>query len=160
MVDRLRYERENENMKYQQAAICLQKHVRRFLATRYVERIKTRQSLSPIDHEKRRYSEETAAIIIQCQIRKFLASRRVSKIRAHREAIQQIRERHAAVVIQRFYRTHRNRQFELAAIKLQSHIRKFLALRRYKKMKSSMKKNDQTVEVSNLLFTITPNLSK
>lgn len=149
MVDRLRYERESirvQERRVTDAAITLQKHVRRFLAERYVDRLKTRHSSSPIDREKHRMNEERAAIVIQSQIRRFLATRRVQRIRDRRNSIREIQEKHAALVIQRFYRNYkqeRDHRFEQAAVTLQSHIRKFLALRRYKRIKATSKKNDQ-----------------
>ncbi|KAI6175906.1 Protein C33A12.3, isoform a [Aphelenchoides bicaudatus] len=111
---------------------------------KYVERIRAEQSASPIDHQELRI--EKAAVKIQALIRRFLAVRRVEKIRANKEALRQIQERHAAVVIQRFYRTHkqqRDQKFEHAAVVLQSNIRKFLAVRRYKRMKHSIKNSKQ-----------------
>jgi hypothetical protein len=86
------------------------------------------------------------AIKIQSLIRRFLASRRVDRLRYQRDMLRQIQQKHAAIVIQRFYRTHkleRNRRFEKAAIVLQSHIRKFLAIRRYKRMKLNLKQREQ-----------------
>lgn len=169
MVDRLRYQREmlrkiqekhaaiviqrfyraQRLKKYEEAAIVLQKHVRRFLATRYFERIKAGH-LNPEYDEKRRNEEEKAAIKIQSLIRRFLATRRVNRIRYQREMLKQIQQNHSARVIQRFYRKHKSEQnckFEKAAIVLQSHIRKFLAMRQYKRMKLSMKKDEEKMEV-------------
>lgn len=77
-----------------------------------------------------------------------MAIRRVEKIRAHKEALRQIKERHAAVVIQRTYRTYkqkRDHKFEQAAIVLQAHIRRFLGVRRYKRIKGSLKANSKQI---------------
>ena len=123
----MRYQRER---KFIEAATCLQKYVRRYLAKSYVERIRAERSQSPIDHEKRRLDAEQAAIVIQRQIRKLLAIRRVERIRAQREELRQIKEKYAAIKIQRFYRSHkleRSQRFEEAAVCLQV-IRKLVSI--------------------------------
>lgn len=126
-----------------------------------------------MDREARRISEEKAAIKIQvtdksqflhvftfqAHIRKFLASRRVERIRARQRALRQIKERHAATVIQRFYRSYRNQKFEKAAIVLQSNIRMFLALRRYKRYKLNAEKQ-LNAEVTHILLLVSQSITE
>ncbi|KAI6207029.1 hypothetical protein M3Y94_00983300 [Aphelenchoides besseyi] len=132
-----RFYRTQRQKKYERAAVVLQSHIRKFLAQRMVERMKVEcyGAGTKEQQEERRFKEERAAVVIQRQIRKFLAIRKVDHLRAQK-AVRQFQERHAAIVIQRFYRTHRNEKFEHAAVVLQSHVRRFLAVRRYKRIKS------------------------
>ncbi|KAI6181220.1 hypothetical protein M3Y98_00805300 [Aphelenchoides besseyi] len=142
-----RFYRTQRQKKYERAAVILQSHIRRFLAQRMVERMKIEcyGAGTEQQQEERRFKEERAAVVIQRQIRKFLAIRKVHHLRAQK-AVRQFQERHAAIVIQRFYRTHRNEKFEHAAVVLQSYVRRFLAVRRYKRIKSNRVPTPEVVE--------------
>ncbi|KAI6239706.1 hypothetical protein M3Y99_00563500 [Aphelenchoides fujianensis] len=145
-----RFYRLQRQKKYEHAAVVLQSHIRRFLTQRMVERMKAEccGSESPKERNERRCEEERAAIVIQSRIRKFLATKRVERMREQQEAIRQLRERHAAIVIQRFYRTHRHDKFEHAAVVLQANVRRFLAFRRYQRMKKSGKSFEQPSNIA------------
>ncbi|KAI6220613.1 hypothetical protein M3Y99_01599500 [Aphelenchoides fujianensis] len=145
-----RFYRLQRQKKFERAAVVLQSHIRRFLTQRMVERMKAEccGPESPKERNERHCEEERAAIVIQSRIRKFLATKRVERMREQQEAIRQLRERHAAIVIQRFYRTHRHDKFEHAAVVLQSNVRRFLAFRRYQRMKSSKKSFEQHSNVA------------
>lgn len=64
-MNRIRFEREAIRQLQEKHAIILQSHIRRFLATRYVERIRAERSTSPMEQEERRVAEEQAAVKIQ-----------------------------------------------------------------------------------------------
>jgi hypothetical protein len=60
----------------------------------------------------------------------------VDRLRYQREMLRKIQEKHAAIVIQRFYRQQRQKKYEEAAIILQKHVRRFLACRYLERIKA------------------------
>lgn len=57
--------------------------------------------------QQRQRTREQAAVVLQTNWRRCLAVRQVERIRATKETARKIREKHAALVIWRFYRTYR-----------------------------------------------------
>lgn len=94
------------------------------------------------DYDLRR---ENAIVIIQCQIRKFLAIRHVDRLRYKREMLRKLQEKYSAIKIQRFYRQQLNKKYENAAIMIQKHVRKLLAMKYVERIKAQ-RRNSCPVE--------------
>ncbi|CAD5220916.1 unnamed protein product [Bursaphelenchus okinawaensis] len=147
-----RTQRGLRQQKLEHAAIVLQSHIRRFLAMRRYERMRRMYSAGrPIDEEELREGAEADQLEAFELLHSVIENPGQFDISERDQKLQNIYKRsedRAATKIQRFYRSQRQQKLDKAAIVLQSHIRRFLAVRRYNRMKTArLEAPKQNIEI-------------
>ncbi|CAD5228627.1 unnamed protein product [Bursaphelenchus xylophilus] len=136
-----RAQRGIRQQRLEHAAVVLQSHIRRFLAMRRYERLRHMYTSGrPIDEQALREGAEADQKEAEEFLRAVIGNPEKLEALDREQKLQKIYRRsedRAATKIQRFYRSQRQQKLDKAAIVLQSHIRRFLAVRRYNRMKTA-----------------------